>query len=118
MFNVELLENKRDISDLTIKVFGENNVLLDTLKWKGDPDKWGKDYLSFLLLDNLGSTITSVVLYSRIGFEEIGNFQISGLVDPPATPLPAAIWLFGTVLAGAAGISTWHKKRRTGVLTV
>jgi hypothetical protein len=117
MFNVDLLENKLDESDLTIKVYGANNTLLDILKWKGDPDKWGKDGLTFLLFDTLGSTITSIVLFSRSGFEDISHFRISDLVDPPATPLPAAVWLFGTVLAGAAGIGCW-RKRRTAVWAV
>jgi hypothetical protein len=117
MFNVDLLENKHDKSDLTIKVYGANNTLLDILKWKGDPDKWGKDDLTFLLFDNSGSTITSIALFSRSGFEDISRFRISDLVDPPATPLPAAVWLFGTVLAGAAGIGRW-RKRRIAILAV
>jgi hypothetical protein len=31
-----------------------------------------------------------------------------------ATPLPGALWLFGTVLAGATGISGWRRKKRDG----
>jgi hypothetical protein len=27
-----------------------------------------------------------------------------------ATPIPGALWLFGTVLAGAAGIQKWRKR--------
>jgi len=29
-----------------------------------------------------------------------------------STPLPAAVWLFGTVLAGGAGFGRWRKKRK------
>ena len=27
-------------------------------------------------------------------------------------PIPAAVWLFGTVLAGGAGYGRWRKKRK------
>ena len=29
-----------------------------------------------------------------------------------ATPLPAAVWLLGSVLAGGAGVSRWRKNRK------
>lgn len=114
LFNVDLLE-KNDKSDLTIKVY-DGSDLLDKLTLKGDLDKKGDD-LSFLLLDNLWPTdpITSIVLYSKSGFEALSHFQISDLVDPPATPIPGAVWLFGTVLAWAAGIGRW-RKRHMGAL--
>jgi hypothetical protein len=32
--------------------------------------------------------------------------------NPPGTPLPGAVWLFGTVLAGGAGYGRWRKKRK------
>ena len=28
------------------------------------------------------------------------------------TPIPGAVWLFGTVLAGGAGFGRWRKKRK------
>ena len=31
---------------------------------------------------------------------------------PPGTPIPGAVWLFGTVLAGGAGYGRWRKKRK------
>ena len=31
---------------------------------------------------------------------------------PPGTPIPGAVWLFGTVLAGGAGFGRWRKKRK------
>ena len=30
----------------------------------------------------------------------------------PGTPIPGAVWLFGTVLAGGAGYGRWRKKRK------
>lgn len=32
---------------------------------------------------------------------------------PGDTPIPGALWLFGTVLAGGAGFGRWRKKRNT-----
>ena len=32
--------------------------------------------------------------------------------NPPGTPIPGAVWLFGTVLAGGAGFGRWRKKRK------
>jgi len=31
---------------------------------------------------------------------------------PGGTPIPGAVWLFGTVLAGGAGFGRWRKKRK------
>lgn len=33
------------------------------------------------------------------------------------TPLPAALWLFGTVLAGGAGVSRWRKRKGRALAT-
>ena len=32
--------------------------------------------------------------------------------NPPGTPIPGAVWLFGTVIAGGAGYGRWRKKRK------
>jgi len=32
--------------------------------------------------------------------------------NPPGTPIPGAVWLFGTVLAGGAGFGRWRKRRK------
>ena len=34
---------------------------------------------------------------------------------PSQTPIPGALWLFGTVLAGGAGLGRWRNKRRKAV---
>jgi hypothetical protein len=36
---------------------------------------------------------------------------------PASTPLPAAVWLFGTVLAGGAGVSRWRKRKGRALAT-
>ena len=32
--------------------------------------------------------------------------------NPPGTPIPGAVWLFGSVIAGGAGYGRWRKKRK------
>jgi len=36
-----------------------------------------------------------------------------GEENPPGTPIPGAVWLFGTVLAGGAGYGRWRKRKQT-----
>ena len=54
--------------------------------------------------------LLSSVWYSQTGFEETlttnGNVSIV-----EATPLPAAVWLLGSVLAGGAGFGRWRKRK-------
>jgi hypothetical protein len=38
--------------------------------------------------------------------------------NPLPTPLPGALWLFGTVFAACVGGSHWHKKKQMGSATV
>jgi hypothetical protein len=69
--------------------------------------------------------ITSVVLSSTIGVNQFKQFFLSEICSgtcPPggpgpavATPLPAAAWLFGTVLAGGVGIGRWRRKRKAAL---
>lgn len=40
------------------------------------------------------------------------TFQFRSDIDESQTPLPAAIWLFGTALAGAAGVGKWRRKKK------
>jgi hypothetical protein len=34
---------------------------------------------------------------------------------PAATPLPGAVWLFGTALAGAGGLGAWRRRRENRI---
>lgn len=38
--------------------------------------------------------------------------QCTNCENPPGTPIPGAVWLFGTVIAGGAGYGRWRKKRK------
>ena len=57
----------------------------------------------------------------------IGQFHLKVFLTPSCTaqlstenenvnvsenPIPGALWLFGTVIAGGAGYSRWRKKRK------
>ena len=43
------------------------------------------------------------------------NYDLVSLAyeNPPVeNPIPGAVWLFGTVIAGGAGFGRWRKKRK------
>jgi hypothetical protein len=40
------------------------------------------------------------------------NFTVQFRSDVTPTPLPAAVWLFGSVVAGAAGVGKWRKRQK------
>lgn len=73
----------------------------------------GKDgpcELVWLFSGNTTFTVNTLVGFSNIsafGCAECGSDN--GI--PPATPLPAAVWLLGSVLAGGAGVKRWRKRR-------
>lgn len=59
---------------------------------------------------------TTFAVNTLNGFSNISAFACADCggdnAPPPGTPLPAAVWLFGTVLAGGVGVSRWRKNRR------
>ena len=66
---------------------------------------------AFLLTDFVGHHFT----FTHI--EGQPTFYISGLSwvtsqSNGETPIPGAVWLFGTVIAGGAGYGRWRKKRK------
>ena len=85
-------------------------------------DEIGNGDTEWLTLAINGKAFTSIVLYSFDGFDQAKQFQVSGLqecvaagcagnINPPAVPVPAALWLFGTAVAGAASIGKLRRKR-------
>jgi len=72
-----------------------------------------------------GSDMTMVILSSIIGIKEAKQFAFGDLTaictecapNPNSnTPLPGAVWLFGTVLAGGAGFGRWRRRRQARVV--
>jgi hypothetical protein len=57
----------------------------------------------------------SSVWYSQPEFNDTlttsGGVTIHALAAPAETPLPAAVWLLGSVLAGGAGFGRWRKRK-------
>jgi hypothetical protein len=55
--------------------------------------------------------LASGVWFSQTAFDE--TLTTNGAVSiVETTPLPAAAWLFGSVIAGGAGIGRWRKRRK------
>jgi hypothetical protein len=77
---------------------------------------FGHDQVSIFL----DTVFESVVLTSTSAAFEFTNLTAScgpegGSCAPPqATPLPAALPLFGSIIAGAGGVFRWRKKRKAG----
>ena len=80
-------------------------------------------------ISGYGDFIAATELFNGISvFAAVDIYQLSsgqtfvvGLGDnptpqqqenPPGTPIPGAVWLFGTVLAGGAGYGRWRKKQK------
>lgn len=64
-------------------------------------------------------SITKILLLSLYGdlstegFDQTKQWKISNVVRSPGeAPLPGAFWLFGSVLAGSAGIAGYRRRRR------
>jgi hypothetical protein len=76
---------------------------------------WGHDQVSIFL----DTVFKSVVLTSTSPAFEFANLTASCGPEgsgcaPQPTPLPAALPLFGSVIAGAGGLFRWRKKRKAG----
>jgi hypothetical protein len=56
---------------------------------------------------------------SHIALYEVACGGTTGISCPSnqgTTPLPGAVWLFGTVLAGGAGFGQWRKRRKAAAI--
>ncbi len=56
-----------------------------------------------------------IVYVEANGLPAILDFEIARSEEIPPTPLPAAVWLFGTVLAGGVGMRKWRSRKQTRV---
>ena len=125
-FDTQLNDSKTNGPNLSITVNGTDvfNILATDLKANAD--------LSFAVVAKGSFFITSILLTSinandsAIGFNETKHFQVSDLQlqlvcttdctgnspPPDPTPIPGAVWLFGTVIAGGVGFGRWRRKRK------
>ncbi len=125
LFGVQLQKNQigdsTPLYDLKITANGTGGELGHANLINPTVDNSG--VLSFLVLAN-STSITSLVLTSTFGiagvygFDQTKDFNISDVnplcndcAPPPSTPLPAAVWLMGTILAGGAGVRRWRRRR-------
>lgn len=73
--------------------------------------------ITFTILDNglLGNSFALAWAMTCANDVIQGEVVLHGGQDFP-TPLPAAVWLFGTVIAGGAGFGRWRKAKKTRAL--
>ena len=71
--------------------------------------------LTIIINGFLGGTAGSSVWYSQTDFlptlTTSGDASIVSVEQQSAVPLPAAVWLLGSVLAGGAGFGRWRKRK-------
>ena len=71
---------------------------------------------AFLLTDFVGQDFDFTAIAGQPTFYISGltwvDSQCTNCENPPGTPIPGAVWLFGTVIAGGAGYGRWRKKRK------
>ncbi len=74
----------------------------------------GGDFLAFQYAAAIASFsisgLSNGVSFIR-AYCSLSNCAGGGGGNPPQVPLPAAVWLFGTVLAGASGYTGWRRRR-------
>ena len=85
-------------------------------------DSLGTGLINWLTLAINGKEFTSLIITSSDGFDQLKQFNISGLeqVCPEgvicnhqsAVPLPAAVWLMGSILGGGAGAGAWRRRKQ------
>jgi hypothetical protein len=63
---------------------------------------------TFFALDILGVASGNTGLVGFVGLTINPQEE-----NPPGTPIPGAVWLFGTVLAGGAGYGRWRKRKQS-----
>jgi hypothetical protein len=78
---------------------------------------------TFTISGLLGLTITGVEIEfgttpdSVTGLLSCRGLSCTGGGDQGTTPVPGALWLFGSALAGAAGVGKWRRKRKNAAAT-
>ena len=93
--------------NVTISAFS-NELLLGTYTQNG----LGNGAAQWLTLATGGAVLTSLLLSSTDGFEFLKQVSISSLAAAPdVVPLPGAIVLFGSALAGMLGFGSWRRRR-------
>jgi hypothetical protein len=74
------------------------------------------DTQAFMGLDIASGTQFNAQGAPNTGFVDLSlslNQTCTNCENPPGTPIPGAVWLFGTVLAGGAGYGRWRKRKQT-----
>lgn len=109
---VGFLVGSLDGSSNSIQVFGANGLLISL----NGNNIGGERQTGYLNISSPDELITSVVFSSSINYFEMDNFAY--IAAPTSqTPLPAALPLFGTILAGG-GLVAWRRKRKASKLAI
>lgn len=107
-------------NDVTIKAYDIANSLVGTYSFPdldpADPSSSETDYKRIMVLAEGSTLFSKLVLTSDAGWGSMKDMDISGWgvipnEAPESVPLPAAVWLFGSMLAGGAGLFSVRRRR-------
>jgi hypothetical protein len=101
-----------------------SNILSDTISITSDSDNI---YVAFYSDD---VRYPLIALETSLNITETGDWQTFSTIydaneneykfqfrsDVEITPIPGAVWIFGTVLVGVAGVGKWRRKRKVAAL--
>lgn len=110
IFSVNLTPNQND--DLTVMATDKSGGVDSFANWTS-LSNWVNGENRIMAISTSGNLMQSVTINSQLGFESLGGLdqlkqtEISGFVS--AVPVPAAIWLLGSSLAGL-GITAARKR--------
>jgi hypothetical protein len=91
--------------------------------WKYEPDlgqlmptilavKAGNAFIVLFIAGLTEGTWSTVGLLGSAGVSHLSFYDgAGGGPAPDPTPLPAAVWLFGSIVAGYGGFSRWRKRK-------
>jgi len=98
------------------KIAGYTSFVLLFQQNSGQAEALVPRWAAFNLIDDLGNwAITGPHPDKPNSFKSLSHAVLFGVIDPNPVPLPGALVLMGTVLAGAGGFSRWRRRGRGGV---
>jgi hypothetical protein len=108
--SIQLLAKLNIVASLAVLDPGLGNWESVALSWdsSSSPTDVGENLAIRLVWTSSGASTNTQVAWDDVTL----NSTADTATDPGATPIPGAVWLFGSTLAGSAGVARWRRKRK------